>query len=261
MRKKAFTLIELLVVIAIIALLMAILMPALARVKKQAKAVACQAQLKQWGLIWSMYTQDNNGYFHRGWCSLPTYAERMDGLWMSALWPYYKQEKDIIFCPMAKNPRLTVSLKYGTWGPAPKGNVLINEADVYGSYGLNCWVASPSEEGTLEPLHMFWKTSAVRSAGRIPVFGDACWERVFPRHQDIPPEYENQFDEGTTGFQRTLRIFCINRHNGAINLLFMDWSVRRVGLKALWDLPWHHGWNANGDPPPAWPAWMNKFSN
>ena len=44
--RRGFTLIELLVVIAIIALLMAILMPALARVKKQAQSVTCQAKLK-----------------------------------------------------------------------------------------------------------------------------------------------------------------------------------------------------------------------
>jgi len=50
-RRKGFTLIELLVVIAIIALLMAILMPALARVKEQARTVACLANLKQWNLI------------------------------------------------------------------------------------------------------------------------------------------------------------------------------------------------------------------
>ena len=48
MRKvKGFTLIELLVVIAIIALLLAILMPAMGRVKKQSRKVACQANLKQ----------------------------------------------------------------------------------------------------------------------------------------------------------------------------------------------------------------------
>ncbi|MHC4073855.1 MAG: type II secretion system protein, partial [Planctomycetota bacterium] len=57
-KRRAFTLIELLVVIAIIALLMGILMPALARVKKQARTVACQALLKQWGTIWSMYCDD-----------------------------------------------------------------------------------------------------------------------------------------------------------------------------------------------------------
>jgi len=66
LRRMGFTLIELLVVIAIIALLMAILMPALQRVKKQAKTVACLSLLKQWGLYFTMYTQENDGYFMQG---------------------------------------------------------------------------------------------------------------------------------------------------------------------------------------------------
>ncbi len=61
--QRGFTLIELLVVIAIIALLMAILMPALQRVRKQAKTVICLSNLKQWGTIFAMYTEDNNGFF------------------------------------------------------------------------------------------------------------------------------------------------------------------------------------------------------
>ncbi|MHC4326363.1 MAG: type II secretion system protein [Planctomycetota bacterium] len=64
-RIKGFTLIELLVVIAIIAILMAILMPALQRVKEQAGSVACQSNLKQMGLVVSMYTQDYDGKFHQ----------------------------------------------------------------------------------------------------------------------------------------------------------------------------------------------------
>ena len=64
MRKaKGFTLIELLVVIAIIALLMAILVPALQRIRKQARAVVCQTNLKQWGTTLNLYTEDNRGCF------------------------------------------------------------------------------------------------------------------------------------------------------------------------------------------------------
>jgi prepilin-type N-terminal cleavage/methylation domain-containing protein/prepilin-type processing-associated H-X9-DG protein len=56
-----FTLIELLVVIAVIAILMAILMPALNNAREQGKRVVCLSNLKQLGLAWVMYADDNNG--------------------------------------------------------------------------------------------------------------------------------------------------------------------------------------------------------
>jgi len=91
-RPKGFTLIELLVVIAIIALLMAILMPALQRVKKQAQEVKCRAYLKQWGLIFAMYTEDNDNKF------MSTGA----GLWVNPLRPYYKNGGEAMrTCPTA----------------------------------------------------------------------------------------------------------------------------------------------------------------
>jgi prepilin-type N-terminal cleavage/methylation domain-containing protein len=63
MRKKGFTLIELLVVIAIIAILAAILLPALARAREAARRAACQNNLKQWGIIFKMYSGENKDYF------------------------------------------------------------------------------------------------------------------------------------------------------------------------------------------------------
>src|SRR5512136_2108489 len=58
--QKAFTLIELLVVISIIAILMAVLMPALKRAREGGKRASCLSNLKQLTLAWNMYADEND---------------------------------------------------------------------------------------------------------------------------------------------------------------------------------------------------------
>jgi len=66
MRKQGFTLIELLVVIAIIGILASILLPALSRAREAARRASCANNLKQWGLIFKMFSNENDGLFPAG---------------------------------------------------------------------------------------------------------------------------------------------------------------------------------------------------
>jgi len=280
--RKGFTLIELLVVIAIIALLMAILTPTLHRVRKQAKVVVCQSNLHQWSLFFSMYTDEYNGSFSQGVNGVRSGGNNR---WVKALRPYHKDNSEFLCCPMATKPLQDINGqptgytgKYAAWGifSAESGSGFAGwptrqEGGLYGSYGINGWAANP-EPGSprgddIERKDKYWRIISLKGQSDIPLFLGASRYNGLPEPFDDPPAYDGEWwNEGPTPGR--MKRYCLDRHDGRTNSLFMDWSVRKVGLKELWTFKWHRQFDTcgpwtkyGGVRPEDWPEWMRHFKN
>jgi len=277
---SGFTLIELLVVIAVIALLMAILLPALRRARNQARAVVCQANLKQWGAILNLYTEDNSGCF-------PVYDNDFDIIWFlrgaiarsddqveESLQPI--EARGIACCPMAvrrgRSHRVVINYDDGLTAEGWCGKTfdaweLISPGRPFRtSYGFNGWLFCCDFDASV-PVRTRWfgdmtgvRIDTLRGRSNIPVLLDGRMPYGHPDWRDPLPLAEGM------GFG--MSSFTINRHNGHINGLFLDWSVRKIGIKELWTLKWHMQWDtanpwtrAGGMQPEDWPEWMRSFKD
>ncbi|MBN2560316.1 MAG: hypothetical protein JXQ75_05240 [Phycisphaerae bacterium] len=124
----------------------------------------------------------------------------------------------------------------------------------FDSYGFNRCLSGRSYDG-------------FTGLARYPVVFDSVSEKISPAHFDQPPEY----DGGCwvyRGGRDHLKPACIMRHQVSVNVLFLEWSIRAVGLKELWTLPWHDEcdtagpWTeAGGVLPQDWPPWLRKFED
>ncbi len=259
-RTEAFTLIELLVVMSAVALLMAILWPAAQRTARQARAAACQAQLHQWGIGFAAFFDE---YDDRVVDASPDmwdafwrrYGDRRKGLFLCPMATRYEVNTNDPACQVREALGWGVGSKFTAWKfpirtPATDAPGLLS-----GSYGLNV-------TGLILPDPRISRGRRVDRAS-IPVFLDGASFDAVVQSGDSPPAFDGQLVAYSD-----IKSWCIDRHAGGINSLFLDWSVRKVGLKQLWALNWSPlfdrcgPWTrAGGVTPEAWPPWMRRFKD
>lgn len=264
-KPRAFTLIELLVVISIIMLLIALLLPAFQKARNQTRAAICQANLKQWGTVLALYSDEHEGrlpimsggtvlWFFRGsW--IPEGDPNRPRVFQKVV------TRGIACCPMAVKVRPgpatgrsggshlggSYEIRWANGSTFEAWKITSPPPPFCGSYGFNVTAFPQSIDTFLS-----------REQANTPVILDSPERMGRHRNNDPPPRREGS----------GLQTFCINRHNGHINSLFLDWSVRRVGLKELWTLKWDElsdttgPWTkAGGVMPEDWPQWMRRFND
>jgi prepilin-type processing-associated H-X9-DG protein len=236
---------------------MGILLPALRAVKKQAQTVICQSNLRSWGVIWKMYTDNYDGKFQRG---IGGELETIQGRWITILYDYYKTE-DFRYCPLAKKTEEeNAHNPFMAWGPfeAPNGK------EVSASYGFNEWLCDrPTSEE--ESSEYFRNINKVTTPSNVPLFMDCYWYDAWPHDIDQPPQ-ENGSTTNLNGRGYEMGRVCLDRHSQAINMVFCDFSVSKVHLKELWTLKWSKHYNIRGEwtlgggcTPDKWPLWMRSM--
>lgn len=254
--KTGFTLVELLVVIGIIAVLIAILLPALNRARAQARTVACLSNLRQLYYAFALYVNDDKGKtpWYPGWLSG---SAQLPYDWIEIFRPEYDNIDELRFCPAADSSTAPVDTGPGPYfGSATTAWLAdFGGTPFAGSYCYNGYCFRDNA-GNPNNFQTAWGISLSElfnlpetDTDRIPVFLDGMWFGAWPRSTDPAPTDVQAGYSGAATPPHMGRV-CIARHPvDRTNAVFLDGHGETITLRDLWLLRWSENYVAPANPP------------